>query len=102
MNAGRPPLCSVSCRISGVFGQTLGLKNSRDGSLVNSVKYSINSAFEFLHVKYVYDCVNPSFASLCMMRGRVNASERRISSGFFFFSSASAHSQNAKGLVCGL
>ena len=53
-------------------------------------------------MKYVYDCVKPSFASLCMMRGRVNASERKISSGCFCFSSRMHHSQNANALVCGL
>jgi hypothetical protein len=38
MNAGRPPCCSVSCRMSGVFGQTFGRKYSRDGDCVSSVK----------------------------------------------------------------
>src|SRR5687768_11921778 len=102
MKAARPPVCSVSCRMSGVFGQTLGRKYSRDGCCVSSVKYSNNSCFVLRQVKYVYDCVKPIFASLCMMRGRVKASERKMRSGCACFSSRRHHSQKAKALVCGL
>src|SRR5687768_5956975 len=102
MNAGRPPCCSVSCRMSGVLGQQLGRKYSRVSEEASSVKYSTSSCFVLRQVKYVYDWLKPSFASLCMMRGRVNASARKITSGCFFFSSAMHHSQNSNGLVCGL
>src|SRR5687768_15808913 len=102
MNAGRAPSCRYPWRMSAVFGQTLGRKYSLEGCWGSSVKYSVNSDFEFLHVKYVYDCVKPSFESRCITRGRVNASERKISSGCFAFNSEIAHSQKAKALVCGL
>src|SRR5688572_2568168 len=98
MNAGRPPCCSVSCRMSGVFGQTLGRKYSRDSCEASSVKYAVNSSFVLRQVKYVYDCEKPSFDSLCMMRGRVKASERKITSGCWAFISWMAHCQNSKGL----
>src|SRR5207248_1604068 len=66
------------------------------------VKYSVSSCFALRHVKYVYDCVKPSLASQYMTFGRVNASARKIRSGFFALRSAIIHSQNANGLVCGL
>jgi hypothetical protein len=50
----------------------------------------------------VYDWVKPSLASWCITWGRVNASERKSTSGCSRFTSAITHSQNAKGLVCGL
>src|SRR5205807_8386379 len=98
----RPPCCRYSCRMSGVFGQTFGRKYSRDGCCASSVKYSVSSQRVLRQVKYVYDCVKPSFASLCITRGRVNASERKISSGCLAFSSGMHDSQKAKALVCGL
>src|SRR5262249_33471385 len=88
--------------MSGVFGQQLGRKYSRESSWVSSVKYSVSSAFDTLHVKYVYDCEKPSFARRCITRGRVNASARKIVFGYTRRISAIIHSQNAKGLVCGL
>src|SRR5687767_15496175 len=102
MNAGRPPCCSVSWRMSGVLGQKLGLKYSRLEWVDTSVKYSVSSGLVLRQVKYVYDCVKPSFASLCMTRGRVKASERKMSSGCFALRSRIAHSQNSNDLVCGL
>src|SRR5678809_193784 len=102
MNAGRPPCCRYSCRMSGVWGQMFGRKYSREGSCDSSVKYSCSSHFVLRQVKYVYDCVKPSLASLCITRGRVKASDRKITSGCFDFSSEMHHSQKSKALVCGL
>src|SRR5258707_10728616 len=88
--------------MSGVLGQQLGRKNSRTGVCVSSVKYSTSSFFVVRHVKYVYDCEKPSFASRCITRGRVNASERKIVFGCSRRISAISHSQNANGFVWGL
>src|SRR5215471_18981971 len=88
--------------MSGVFGQRFGPKNSRTSVWVSSVKYSVISALLFLHVKYVYDCVKPSFASRYISFGRVKASERNIASGRTRLTSAKHHCQNGNGLVCGL
>ena len=66
------------------------------------MKYSSSSAFVFRQVKYEYDCVNPAFARKRMIFGRVNASARKIVSGWVARMSASAHSQKRNGLVCGL
>src|SRR5687767_6276026 len=96
MNAGRPPRCSVSCRMSGVFGQKFGLRYSREEEEKSSSKYSVISCFVLRQVKYVYDCVKPSFASLCMTRGRVKASDKKTNSGNLFFRSRIAQSQNSK------
>ena len=38
MNAGRPPFCSDAWRMSGVLGQTLGVKKSETGGRVISSK----------------------------------------------------------------
>src|ERR1700686_719848 len=81
MNAGRPPFCRYSFKMSGVFGHKFGRKNSLTGGSLISVKYSVSSALVFFHAKYVYDCVNPNFASRYMTFGRVNASARKITSG---------------------
>src|SRR4051812_47021327 len=88
--------------MSGVFGQTLGLKYSRVSDCESSVKYSVSSCLVLRQVKYVYDWLKPSLESRCMIRGRVNASDRNITSGCFSFSDRMAHCQKAKGLVCGL
>jgi hypothetical protein len=53
-------------------------------------------------VKYVYDCVKPSFARCSITRGRVNASARKITSGWPTWTSAINHSQNRNGFVWGL
>ena len=81
--------------MSGVFGQQFGRKYSRDSLEQSSVKYSVSSALLVRHVKYVYDCVKPSLASRCITWGRVNASERKSTSGCSRFTSAITHSQNA-------
>ena len=51
MNAGRPPICRCSGRMSGVLGQALGRKYSRPGPRESSVKYSVISCFVLRHVK---------------------------------------------------
>ena len=51
MKAGRPPNCRYSVRMSGVFGQALGLKYSRPGPCVSSVKYSVSSYLELRQAK---------------------------------------------------
>ena len=53
-------------------------------------------------MKYEYDCEKPTFASRFITFGRVNASARKIASGCFSRTSPITHSQNGKGLVCGL
>src|ERR1700694_1449059 len=101
-NAGRPPVCRYSVRMSGVFGQRLGRKNSRMGGCESSVKYCASSAAELRHAKYVYDCVNPSLASRNMTFGRVKASARKIASGCWRLTSPMSHSQNGNGLGWGV
>src|SRR6266496_3355547 len=101
-NAGRPPYCRDSVRMSGVFGQAFGRKKSLTGGVVISSKYSRNSYLVLRHAKYVYDWLNPALASQYMIFGRVNASARKITSGCSLLISRSAHCQNGKGLVCGL
>src|SRR3954467_7988772 len=88
--------------MSGVFANRFGRKYSRTGVCVNSVKYSTISSFAFRQVKYEYDCEKPTLARYFITFGRVNASERKIVSGYCRFSSVSTHSQNRNGLVCGL
>ncbi len=61
-NAGRPPCCRYSCRMSGVFANRFGRMYSRTSVLVSSVKYSVISSFAVRHVKYVYDCEKPDLA----------------------------------------
>src|ERR1041385_475908 len=102
VNAGCPPYCRYSVRMSGVFGQALGRKKSLTGGLVISSKYSANSYFVLRHAKYVYDWVNPALASQYMIFGRVNASARKITSGCSLLISRMTHCQNDSGLVCGL
>ena len=88
--------------MSGVFGQTFGRKKSLTGGLAISSKYSVSSYFVLRHAKYVYDCVNPAFASRYMIFGRVNASARKMRSGHSRLRSRMHHSQNGSGFVCGL
>ena len=102
LNAGSPPRCSVACRMSGVFTQKLGRNQSASSVCDNSCRYSLSSHFELRHVKYVYDCVNPSFASRCITAGRVNASARKSTSGWRAWMSRISHSQKRSGFVCGL
>ncbi len=63
---------------------------------------STSSAFVFFHVKYVYDWLKPTFASVVIIAGRVNASARKTTSGCRARTSAISHSQNGSGFVCGL
>ena len=88
--------------MSGVTGKKFGRKYSRSGPQASSSTYSVSSQREFFHVKYVYDCVKPSFASSRITARRVNASDRKITSRSTLWTSAISHSQNGNGLVCGL
>src|ERR1700730_14120314 len=99
MNAFLLPVFRLSARMSGVFGHRFGRKKSGTSPVVNSVKYCSNSAFELRQVKYVYDCVKPSLKSLYMTFGLVNASARKITSGYACFTSAIIHSQKGNALV---
>ena len=83
-----------------MFGHRFGRRNGDHSR--NCSTSSTSSAFEFFHVKYVYDCEKPAFASRVIIAGRVNASERKTVSGCFFRTSAMSHSQNGTGFVCGL
>ena len=56
----------------------------------------------FFQVKYVYDWLNPAFASAAIIAGRVNASERKTTPGSTARTSAISHSQKGSGFVCGL
>src|SRR5690606_10299798 len=64
--------------------------------------YCVNSSLPTRHVKYVYDCVNPTFAKEAITLGRVNASDKKIMSGYSLLISRIVHSQKAMGFVCGL
>src|SRR5438132_2618101 len=100
--AARPPFWRYSVRMSGVFGHRLGRKKSTTGGWVSSLKYCISSHEVLRHAKYVYDWLKPLFASLYITFGRVKASDRKITSGCCCLTSPMSHSQNGKGLVCGL
>src|SRR5579859_5155579 len=88
--------------MSGVLGHRFGRKKSATGGRVSSVKYCAISQAVLRQAKYVYDWLNPSLASRYMTLGRVNASDRKMTSGELRLTSAMSHSQKAKGLVCGL
>src|SRR5437870_1826866 len=88
--------------MSDVFAKKFGRMDSCSSVLVSSVKYSSNSAAPLRQVKYVYDCENPTFARYRITFGRVNASDRKIVSGWRRCTSAIHHSQKRNGLVCGL
>src|SRR2546421_8546606 len=77
----RPDVCKKYGLISGVLTKKCGRKNSLTFVVVSSVRYSVSSCLLLRHVKYVYDCENPIFASRYIIFGRVNASERKITSG---------------------
>ena len=85
-----------------MLGQKFGRKNSTTSVRVSSVMYASRSRGPFRHAKYVYDCVNPSFASRYIRFGRVNASARKITSGCDAWISPITHSQNRIDFVCGL
>src|SRR5207302_8680532 len=57
-----------------------------------STLFPYTTLFRSRHVKYVYDCVNPSFASRCITAGRVNASARKSTSGWRAWMSRISHS----------
>src|SRR5258708_40311301 len=101
-NAGRPPYWRYSERISGVFGQAFGRKKSLTGGFVICPKYSVSSYFVLRHAKYVYDCEKPAFASQHRIFGLVNASARKITSGWCFLTVRMTQCQNGSGFVCGL
>src|SRR5439155_9317377 len=88
--------------ISGVFGQRLARKYSLISVSVSSVKYSMSSRFEFRHVKYVSLWLKPALAKAFIILGLVNASARKIASGYLARTPSIKYSQNATGLVCGL
>src|SRR6266852_6893863 len=88
--------------MSGVFGHRFGRRNSRIGAERSSLKYWLSSDLVLRHAKYVYDWLKPTFASLYINLGRVNASDRKITSACSRLTSRMSHSQNENGLVCGL
>ena len=64
---------------------------------------STSSAFVFFQVKYVYDWLKPTLASVVIGAGRVKASARKIAfPGYAARTSPISHSQNGTGFVCGL
>src|SRR5215469_332645 len=99
MNADRPPTWRASERISGVLGQRFARKKSRTSERESSVKYAVISSFVLRQVKYVYDCVNPSLARRYMTKGRVNASARKMTSGWASRIEPITHSQKGNALV---
>ncbi len=50
----------------------------------------------------MYDWLNPIFASVVIIAGRVNASAKKTVSGNSARTSAISHSQNGTDFVCGL
>ncbi|GAQ77548.1 hypothetical protein T45_09367 [Streptomyces turgidiscabies] len=50
----------------------------------------------------MYDCWKPTWARVCIIAGRVNASARKMTSGSVWLMSAITCSQKTTGLVCGL
>ena len=87
--------------MSCVVGQKLGRIHA-PCSPETSARYSVISSFVFRQVKYVYDWWKPILASVCIMAGRVNASDRKITSGWSARTDARIRSQKSSGLVCGL
>ncbi len=102
MNIARPPYCRCSGRMSGVFGQKLGRKNSFTSVSASERRYSASSLFDVRQVKYVYDCENPTLASAYISFGRVKASARKMISGCWALMLSMHHRQKGIGLVCGL
>ncbi len=56
----------------------------------------------FFQVKYVYDWAKPTFASVVIIVGAVNASDRKTTSGSSRRTSSISQSQKGIGFVCGL
>ena len=75
MNAGRPPRCRYSCRMSGVFGHRFGRKYRaralRELGEVLGRAPRLRVAPGEVGVRLV----KPSLASRCITFGRVNASD---------------------------
>ena len=96
----RPPYCKDACKISGVFTNRFG----RHTSLIAAISSAnrVSSYFEVFHVKYVYDWENPTFANPYSRAGRVNASAKKIISGFVSCTLEINHCQKFAGFVCGL
>src|SRR5260370_38620739 len=88
--------------MAAVFGHRWGRRNSRIGVERSSLKYWPSSDLVLRHAMYVYDWLTPAFARLCISLGRVNASDRKITSACSRLTSLMSHSQNGNGLVCGL
>src|SRR5674476_240438 len=99
--AAAPPCWRVGVRMSCVVGQKLG-RNKPAVSVESSVRYSASSSRVLRQVKYVYDCWNPIMARVRIIAGRVNASDKKMTSGEAEPTSAMIRSQNGSGLVCGL
>src|SRR3954447_23647989 len=75
-----PLCCRYGGRMSCVVGQKLGRIHDPI-SPDTSARYSSISPFDTRHVKYVYDWWNPTSASPRIIAGRVNASDRKMTSG---------------------
>src|SRR5690625_6466967 len=88
--------------MSGVVGQKLGRKKSATSVWKSSWAYSVSSSLVVRHVKYVYELLKPSLASVCIIFGRVNASDRKMRSGCSRRSSPMHHCQKGMDLVWGL
>src|SRR3569833_873308 len=102
VKVARPTNCYYSVRMSGVLGQRLGRKYSRQLRCVCSVRYCVSSHLVLRHGKYLYDWLKPILARRCITLGRVKASERKIASGCVRRVSLMSQCHSAKGLVCGL
>ena len=85
-----------------MFGHRFGRNHPALGAWASSSPYAMSSSAPVRQVKYVYDWLNPISPSRCIIGGAVNASARNTRSGCRVRRSASAHSQKASGLVCGL
>ena len=64
-----------------MFTQKFGRNQSTSSVCDSSVRYWLSSQAVLRHVKYVYDCENPIFASRCITAGRTNASASSTTSG---------------------
>src|ERR671914_104807 len=100
--AGGPPCTRYSLRMSGVLAKKFGRQYSCMPEKASSCMYSVSSWRPFFHVKYVYDWLKPALASALSLTRRVNASDRKITSGYSERTSPISHSQNGSGFVCGL
>src|SRR5215210_7407796 len=76
-----PPCCRYGGRMSCVVGQKLG-RRKEPSSPDTSARYWVISFLVLRQVKYVYDWWKPILASVCIIAGRVNASDRKMTSGW--------------------